>query len=123
MVDILRHVDAVFASYYGLLPVWLVVGSSTVHARMLSVVFAIATLPVAYVLARRLLGREAAFLATMTLGTSYTFLRYAVEARPYSLEIFLCATSTWCFVSLLDAPRRLTFAGYAVATVLAIDAA
>ena len=122
MVQILRHVDAVFAFYYGLLHAWLILGTGTVHARMLSALFAIATLPVAYALARRLVSREAAFLATLTLGTSYTFLRYAVEARPYSLELLLCAASGWCFVTLLDAPRRGRFAAYAAATLLAIYA-
>ncbi len=122
MAQILRHVDAVFALYYGLLHVWLTVGTGTVHARMLSALFAIATLPVAYALARRLVGPQAAFLATLTLGTSYTFLRYAVETRPYSLEILLCATSAWCFVALLDAPHRRTFAAYGAATLLAIYA-
>ncbi len=40
MADTLRHVDAVFAFYYGLLHVWLSLGTGTVHARMLSVLFA-----------------------------------------------------------------------------------
>ncbi len=122
IAEILRHVDAVFALYYGLLHAWLALANGTVYARMLSVLFAIATLPVAYALARRLVNREAAFLATLTLGTSYTFLRYAVETRPYSLEILLCATSGWCFLLVLDAPRGRTFAAYASATLLAIYA-
>lgn len=122
MAEILRHVDAVFALYYGLLHAWLAFGTGTVHARMLSGVFAIATLPLVYALARRLANREAALLAALTLGTSYTFLRYAVEARPYSLEILLCAASGWCFVSLIDVPRRRMFAAYAATTLLAIYA-
>lgn len=122
MVEILRHVDAVFTFYYALLHVWLVLGSGTVQARALSALFAIGTLPVVFAIARRLVSREAAFLGTLALGTSYGFLRYAVEARPYSLEILLCALSAWCFVELLAEPRRRIFAAYACTTVLAIYA-
>src|SRR5471030_2696270 len=48
IAEILRHVDAVFALYYGLLHAWLALGNGTVYARMLSALFAFATLPVAY---------------------------------------------------------------------------
>jgi uncharacterized membrane protein len=122
MAEILRHVDAVFAFYYVVLHAWLAFGNGTVYARLLSSLFAIAALPFVFAMTRRLVNRDAAFLATLTLGTSYTFLRYAVETRPYSLEILLCAISGYCFVSLLDAPRRRTFAAYAAGTLLAIYA-
>ncbi|MBV9439399.1 MAG: glycosyltransferase family 39 protein [Candidatus Eremiobacteraeota bacterium] len=122
IMHILQRVDAVFALYYGLLHAWLAVADGTASARALSALFALATLPAAYALGNRLLGRRAAFIGTFLLGTSYTFLRYAVEARPYALEILLCTLSGWCFVALLDAPRARRFVPYVATTLLAIYA-
>ena len=122
MIDILRHVDAVFALYYAMLHGWLTFGDGAVSVRMLSVIFALATLPVAYAIARRLAGREVAFLSTLVLGTSFIFLRYAVEARPYSLELLLCAVSLLYFLKAHDEPGRTNFLVYAAATLGAIYA-
>ena len=122
MIDILSHVDAVFALYYAMLHGWLIFGDGAVWVRMLSVVFALVTLPVAYAIARRFAGREVAFLSTLVLGTSFIFLRYAVEARPYSLELLLCAVSLLFFMKSHDEPRPTNFLVYAAATLGAIYA-
>ena len=53
MAAILRHVNALFAFYYALLHAWLAFGSSTAYTRLLSALFAIATLPVIFVLTQR----------------------------------------------------------------------
>ena len=122
MIEILRHVDAVFALYYGMLHGWLIFGDGAVWVRMLSVIFALATLPVSYAIAQRFAGREFAFLSTLVLGTSFIFLRYAVEARSYSLELLLCAVSLLFFLKAHDEPRLTNFVAYAAATLGAIYA-
>jgi mannosyltransferase len=90
------------------------VGSSEAALRSLSALFGIATVPVAYHLARELVGTRAAALATAALVVFNPLLVwYSQEARPYSLLVLLTS------LSLLFAVRRQVW-WWALASALAL---
>lgn len=87
--EALRH-DGHPPLYYAVLHGWMAVfGESDAAVRALSGVFALATLPLTWVVARRLGGRPAAVAALVVLATNPYAIRYATETRMYSLVMVL----------------------------------
>jgi len=81
--------------YYFLLHLWMLVSGSTEFAlRFLSLIFGVLTVPLIYVVGRRLLGDAAGRLASGFIAISPLFLWYSQEARMYTLVTFLCLLST-----------------------------
>ncbi|HSL65317.1 MAG TPA: glycosyltransferase family 39 protein, partial [Gaiellaceae bacterium] len=83
---------------------WLVAhaGGGLGALRLVSAVFALASIPLAAELVRRLSDRLTAALATALLSTSWVLLFHAVYARMYALFLF---TSLLSFLALLAALR------------------
>ncbi len=76
--------------YYVVLRGWTeLFGEGDVAVRSLSGVFAVAALPFAWTAGRQLGGRRVAAAAVVLLATSPFAIRYATEARMYSLVILL----------------------------------
>lgn len=87
--DALRH-DGAPPLWYALLHFWLqAFGDSPWSVRMMASLPAVAALPLVFALTRRLAGREAAQYALVLLAASPFAIRYAVEARMYSLVLLL----------------------------------
>src|SRR5687768_8814674 len=88
--DALRH-DGSPPLYYALLHLWMrLFGDSDVAVRSLSTVFSVATLPVAWFAGLRVgRDRRAAWYAVALLAASPFAIRYATEARMYSLVVLL----------------------------------
>jgi mannosyltransferase len=87
--EALRH-DGHPPLYYWLLHGWMkIFGDSATAVRSLSAIFSLASLPLAMHLARRLDGHRAGLPAVAVLGTSPFAIRYATEARMYSLMTLL----------------------------------
>jgi hypothetical protein len=93
-----------FALYNGLLRGWAVFGSSEFMLRLMSLVFAVATVPVVYAIARRLFGKRVAVIAAALLTLNRLFLGYAREARPYAFALLLVSVATLCLLRALDKP-------------------
>jgi hypothetical protein len=74
--------------------------------RWLSVVFAVATVPLCYDLARRLSGRFAGLTAATLAATSQLLTVYGTFGRMYSLFACASALSAVLFVRALDRPAR-----------------
>ena len=74
--------------------------------RLVSAAFAVASLPLAALLATRLAGRRAAVVATIVLAGSWVFLFHGVYARMYSLFLFLSLASFLTLLRALDGGRR-----------------
>jgi mannosyltransferase len=115
----LRHLEANMALYYLLLHFWLALGSTEGLIRALSVLFSLATLPVLYALGARLFGRGAGLLAAWLLAVNAFHIRYAQEARSYSLLVFLAVVATWLLVRNLQEPSLACWWGYALTCALA----
>jgi uncharacterized membrane protein len=76
--------------YYLLLHGWTsVFGTGAVAVRALSGLFSLLSLPVAWLLARRLGGARVALALTLLLASSPFAIRYASETRMYSLVVLL----------------------------------
>lgn len=71
-------------------------------ARAFSALLATATLPLVYLIGRRLAGRGPALVATLLLAISPFHLWYAQEIRMYALQTLLVAASFLFFLGLLE---------------------
>lgn len=79
---------------------WLLLGRQDDWVRLPAVVFGTLTLPVAYQLGRRLLGRRDGLLLMALLSLSPFHVHYSQETRPYALVVlgvFLAGYALWQF--------------------------
>jgi len=90
--------------------------------RVLSAVFALASLPLAAALGLRLAGHRAAFVAVALLASSWMLLFHGVYGRMYSLFLCLSLGSTLALLRALDRSRPGRWALW-VAIALAMVAA
>jgi hypothetical protein len=88
--------------------------------RWLSLVFALATIPLCYDLARRLAGRFAGLTAAALAATSQLLGIYATFGRMYSLFAFTSALALDLFVRAVNRPTRGTLAAATAAALLPI---
>ncbi|MDQ3147634.1 MAG: glycosyltransferase family 39 protein [Actinomycetota bacterium] len=92
--------------YYWLLHGWMeLFGTGDVAVRALSGVFAVLALPVAWLAGRHLGGRSVAWTALVLLAANPFAIRYATEARMYSLVVLLVLVGLVAIGRALDAPR------------------
>src|SRR6266700_506475 len=92
--------------HYYLLHAWFALfGPGTFQARLLSALFVALTIPMIYVLARRLYDRSVALLASALLGVSQLAVLYSQEARPYAMSFFLALCTSYLFLLSLDGGR------------------
>jgi hypothetical protein len=119
---ILWRREANMSLYYLLLRGWLHLGHSEFFIRSLSVAASLATLPVLYWLGRRLFDRRVALIAALLLTFNAYHIRYAQEARSYSLFVFLGTLSSAFFLECLACPSRRNRLGHILASALAVYA-
>ena len=101
--------------YYFLLHYWIALfGASGVAVRALSAVFAIAALPLIWVAGHRVGQRKGAVAALLLLSASSFAIRFATEARMYSLLGLLTLGGFLVLLRLLERPSVPTAAGVAV---------
>ncbi|MGE3284775.1 MAG: glycosyltransferase family 39 protein [Pseudonocardia sp.] len=113
--------------YYLLLHLWLSVvpGAGEVALRAFSVVFGVATVPLAYLIGRDAGGRRVGLLAAALLAVSPLHIWYGQLGRMYAMLTFFAALATWCLVRLLTRGRALSrcdagacWVGFAAGTTL-----
>lgn len=114
--------EANMSLYYALLRAWLHLGESEFFVRTLSVLFAAATIPAIYWLARRLYDGRMGFLASALFTLNAYNVRYSQEARSYTLFVLLATLSSGFFVSWLRSGKRWSRTGYTGASILAVYA-
>jgi mannosyltransferase len=105
--------------YYLLLRGWLHLGDSVGFIRGLSVVFATAAIPAIFLLGRKMLGTNFGLVSALLLSINAFQVRYAQEARSYSLLVLLLIVATHFFVSGIESGRRRDWNWYIVASSLA----
>ena len=86
--------------------------------RWVSVLFALATVPLCYDLTRRVAGRSAGLVAVGLAATSQLLLIYGTFGRMYSLFAFASALAADLFVRALDQPTRWTAVAAAASALL-----
>jgi hypothetical protein len=106
--EFLAHAGREFgwATYYVILRAWSIVGTSDTALRVLSVLAAAASVPLLYLLARRFYGPQVALLAAALLATNAFVIRYAQEARVYTLAVLATIGLLLAFLRALDGPPR-----------------
>lgn len=118
-----RNTGGTMALYYLLVAPVVRLSPDRFWLRFPSVVFALATIAVVYLLAKRIGGRSQAMVASAVLATTWAMARWGTEARGYSLATMLVAVSWLALVSATTAvegrSRRRWWLIYAVAIVAA----
>jgi mannosyltransferase len=108
LADLLRlvvHDESNMSTYYLALHAWISLGRSEAWIRLLSVLPAVAAVPLFTLLVRSLAGRRAAVLAGFALVLNPMHVRYAQEARGYSLLVLCVVASSLLFVRAVLRPR------------------
>jgi mannosyltransferase len=107
--------------YYALAWLWTrVFGYSELGLRSLSAVAGIATIPVAWAIARRLSGPRAAAIAGLLLAVSPLMVWFSQEARSYALATLLSTISVLCVVGWQQERRGAWLIGWAVSAALGL---
>jgi mannosyltransferase len=108
--------------YYLILHYWvLLTGDSEFAIRLPSAIASALAVPLIYGVGRMLFGRPAGLMAALILSLSAYQIRYAQEARAYSLMTFLSLASFYFLLKLLWEGRSLAATiGYIAATTLLI---
>jgi mannosyltransferase len=121
-VHLLWWREANMSLYYLLLRLWMQFGHSESFIRGLSVAASLATLPAIYWLGSLLFGRRAGLIAAALLSVNAYHIRYAQEARSYTLFVLLATMSSAFFVANLGTPSRTNRVAYILTSVLAVYA-
>jgi mannosyltransferase len=116
--EALRH-DGAPPLYYVLLHGWMeLAGRGDLAVRAMSGLFAVAALPLAYVVGRRVGGRFVGWAAVLVLASSPFAIRYATENRPYSLQILLVLVGWLALCRAMERPSLARLAAVAAVTGL-----
>ncbi len=92
--------------YYLLLHYWLALtGDTPYYARLLSVLFGLGTIPLIYLIGRRLAGDLVGLAAAVILALSPFHIYFAQETRMYTLLAFNAAAALYALVRLLTDAR------------------
>jgi mannosyltransferase len=118
----IRGQEANMCFYSVLLKLWLLMGSNEFAVRSLSAVFAVTTVPVVYLIGKRLFNVLVGLTASWLLSVNPFFIRYAQEARSYSLVLCLVCISTYFFIKSIQEKSGKNWAIYVVISVLAVYA-
>jgi mannosyltransferase len=102
---------------------WVAVfGSGEAALRSLSLVFAVASVPVLFLVARRLVGQTAAVIATGLFAVNTLVVVEAQAVRSSTLLVFCCLAASYCFLRAVEERSGAWFALYGLAGVLAVCA-
>ena len=94
---------------WGWVQIW---GTSEVAMRSSSVVFSLATIPLVYLLVKRLFDRPTAGIVGLLIAVSPLQIWYAQEARMYALLLLLTVASFYLLVGLTESYTRRGAVGY-----------
>ncbi|MEW6145487.1 MAG: glycosyltransferase family 39 protein [Thermodesulfobacteriota bacterium] len=107
--------------YYMVLSVWVpVFGDSEAVLRVPSVIFGSLSVIAIYAVGRQLFDKKTALIAALILALSAFHLRYAQEARGYTLMVCLILVSYYSFLRLTIGKSKLYAAVYVVSTALLV---
>jgi mannosyltransferase len=106
MLQWIARIDHHPPLYYLLLHYWVKLnGVNASDVRMLSVLFGTATIPITYLIGKRISGVLVGLAAAVILALSPFNIRFAQEARMYTLLMFNAAVAIYALVRLLTDAR------------------
>ncbi len=104
--------------YYLILRLWvLLFGPSEFSLRFPSLIFGLLTVPLVYLVGRRLFDRATGLVAAALAAIAPLYLWYSQEARMYTLLTFLCLLSSYLLLLAIDEvePKKRRFLWLALA--------
>jgi uncharacterized membrane protein len=108
MLHWLVQIDQHPPLYYLLLHYWLpLTGETPYYVRLLSVLFGMGTIPLIYLIGKRLSGVGVGVVAAMLLALSPFNIYFAQEGRMYTLLMFNIAVAIYALVRLLTDARSV----------------
>lgn len=116
-LDIVRYTaaDVHPPLYYWLVKLWsMIFGNSELALRSMSVFFGVIAITFGYLLIRRLFNIKSAQLSLLFMVLSPMFLRYAQEARMYTLMVAIAISATYMLVLAMESKRRLHWVIYGI---------
>jgi len=119
---ILWRREANMSLYYFLLHFWLYFGGSEFFVRALSALFAVASVPVIYLLGRRLFDSRVGLIAAALMAVNAYHVQYSQDARSYSLMVLHCLLSSLYFLKCLEKPSIRNRTAYVLSSALAVYA-
>ncbi len=106
--------------FYLLLKVWLLPGFDEVWVRLFSLLWGMVTVALVYQIGRHFFRPAVGMWAALFLALSPLHVAYSREIRMYIVLVFLSALSLYLAWRWATAPFRGAWAGYIVATLLAL---
>src|SRR6266404_6883592 len=97
MLHILTYTEGNMWLYYFLLHFWQGVGTNEFALRLLSVLFGTASIPVIYLLSKKLFNTKTALIVTLLTVVNVFFISNEQNARAYSLVLLLTTCSSYFF--------------------------
>ena len=95
--------------YYLLLHYWIALtGDTPYYARLFSALFGAGTIPIIYLIGKRISGAVMGLAAAVFLALSLFNIYFAQEARMYTLLTFNAAVAIYALVRLLTDPRSIS---------------
>jgi uncharacterized membrane protein len=119
LLHVLRTREGNMSLYHLLLSGWTQLGDSELVARSLSVLAVTATVPLTYLLVKRLVGERAALGAGLLMALNPMAVHYAQEARGYALALLLVTASVYLFVRALEGHGWGAWIAYGAVAALA----
>ncbi len=122
MLGQLRHLEGTPPVFYCLAWVWTrIFGFGEAGLRSLSAVAGVSAIPMAYVIASRLISRRSGVIAAALVACNPFLIWYSQEARAYSLMVAFATLSLLAFVHLVaSAPSGRWFVAWAIAAALTL---
>jgi hypothetical protein len=108
--------------YYILVKIWRYIGESDVSIRMLSLIFAVATVPILYSLGKEMFEKKVGVIAAWLFAVHPFVYDRAQEARGYTLAVLLVSLSTYFFIKILKNQNISNVLLYGISIGLAVYA-
>lgn len=104
--------------YYALVHFWLRFGHSEYWLRLLSVIPAVATIPVIYSLGKKMFGTNAGLLAASFMTLLAFHIDHSQQARMYTFFVLFYACTLWALITAAREERRWHWVSYVIAASL-----
>ncbi len=106
MLHFITYTEGNMWLYYFVLYFWKFFGNSEFYVRLLSVVFASTTIPVAYFTAKKLFNKYVAVTSILLLSFHVFFISNAQNARAYTMVLFFTTLSSLFFIQYVQKQSR-----------------
>jgi len=105
--------------FYFILKSWAsIFGYSEISLRLPSVILGAMTIPVVYLIGKRLAGEKVGIFSALLIATSGLHIYYSQEARMYALSTFLVSMAIYFFLKVKEKARGLDLFLFALSLLL-----